>query len=106
MRSVSRRPRPAKLQPSMTRQTHSDPDARSTAQAQPVTEAPAADLVLREAVQALLAEAGLLSPPWDHADLSTTPTDVAALEQEFEAWLDSFTEPLGLAAAVDADRNE
>ena len=51
-----------------------------------------------------LAAAGLLAPPLEDADLPTDPAEIEALEQEYEAWVDSLPEPLGLAEAVMEDR--
>jgi hypothetical protein len=49
-----------------------------------------------------LAAAGLLAPPEDDPDLDDV--DVEELEREFDAWLATQTEPLGLAEAVLEDR--
>jgi hypothetical protein len=57
------------------------------------------------AVRAALAAAGLLGARPDDADLPTDPAEIAALEQADEAWLlATFTQPLGLSAAVIEDR--
>ena len=49
-----------------------------------------------------LAAAGLLVPIPDDPELDDV--DVEALEQEYEAWLATQTEPLGLTEAVIEDR--
>ena len=54
-------------------------------------------------VESALAAAGLLVPPPDDSDLPP-PEDVEALEEEYEAWLATQTEPLGLTEAVLEDR--
>jgi hypothetical protein len=64
--------------------------------------APPLDAVVREA----LAAAGLLGAPPAANDLPTDPAARLALEQEIEDWLDSLTEPLGLAEAVIEDRQD
>lgn len=51
-----------------------------------------------------LRAAGLLLPPRDDPDLPTTPEEVEKEEQEFETWLATQTEPLGLSQAVWEDR--
>ena len=50
-----------------------------------------------------LADAGLLVPPPEDEDLPT-PAEIAALEDEIEAWTSTRAEPLGLADAVLEDR--
>jgi hypothetical protein len=49
-----------------------------------------------------LAAAGLLAPPDDDPDLDNV--DVEELEREYEAWLATQKEPLGLSEAVLEDR--
>jgi hypothetical protein len=70
--------------------------------------------VIREAVDRLpdpegsvveqLAAAGLLVPKPDDPDLPRG-AEARALEEEFEAWLDSLPTPLGLSEALEEDRN-
>lgn len=68
----------------------------------PNSPAPALD---RPAVRAALAAAGLLGAWPDDVDLPTDPAESAALERADEAWLlATFTQPLGLSAAVIEDR--
>jgi hypothetical protein len=62
---------------------------------------------LDEQVRAALAAAGLLAPIPDWDDLPTDPTEIRAMIEADEAWiLETFTEPIGLAEAVEQDREE
>ena len=106
MRSAPKSPRSPKRRSVVPEPQVDDPVVGSQASAWPVANVPEVDAAPMVAARAMLAEAGLLSPPWDYSDLPTDPTAAASLEDEFEAWLDTLTGPLGLAAAVDTDRNE
>ena len=53
-----------------------------------------------------LAAAGLLAPKPDDPDIPTSKQEIEALEAEYEAWLATRPEGLGLAEALEADRNE
>ncbi len=57
---------------------------------------------LESAIDARLNAAGVLAPPPEDAEM--TDDELAALEAEVEAWLDSLPGPLGLSEAVLEDR--
>lgn len=54
-------------------------------------------------IESILTAAGLLEPVPEEDDLPLG-TDIEALEREYEAWLDTLTEPLGLSEAILEDR--
>jgi hypothetical protein len=59
---------------------------------------------LDRAVKARLSAAGLLVAPPATDDVPTDPAEIETLEQEYEAWVDSLPEPLGLTEAVLEER--
>src|SRR4051812_21964738 len=61
-------------------------------------------LDLEGAIIAHLSAAGALAPVFDDDNLPTDPVEIELLEREYEAWLGTQTESLGLTEAVLADR--
>ena len=59
---------------------------------------------LAGAIIARLSAAGALAPLLDEDRVPTDPVEIEALEREYEAWLGTQTESLGLTEAVLADR--
>jgi hypothetical protein len=53
-------------------------------------------------IESILTAAGLLVPP-EEGDVPSED-ELEKLEQEYEAWLDTLTEPLGLSEAILEDR--